>query len=140
MPNGTSIQSSQTSDLLLSALPHQARKSHIFTRLVQNSLISVGQLYNSGCDVTFTREKVGVTNNGQCVMSGQRDPNTRLWKVNLKESMKPEHKPECNHVHDNSNQKYLMNYLNNACLSPVKSTWIQAIKNGNFTSWSGLTE
>jgi hypothetical protein len=27
-----------------------------------------------------------------------------------------------------------------ACFSPVKSTWITAIKNGHFTSWPGLTE
>jgi hypothetical protein len=27
-----------------------------------------------------------------------------------------------------------------ACFSPVKSTWITAIKNGNFSSWPGLTE
>jgi hypothetical protein len=34
----------------------------------------------------------------------------------------------------------LINYLHAECFSPVKSTWIQAIKNGNFTSWPGLTE
>jgi hypothetical protein len=45
-----------------------------------------------------------------------------------------------NHAHDNSNQKDLINYLHAACFSPVKSTWITAIKNGNFTSWPGLTE
>jgi hypothetical protein len=27
-----------------------------------------------------------------------------------------------------------------ACLRPVKSTWITAIKNGNLTSWPGLIE
>jgi hypothetical protein len=47
---------------------------------------------------------------------------------------------QCNHAHDNSNQKYLINYLHAACFSPVKSTWITAIKNGHFTSWPGLTE
>jgi hypothetical protein len=47
---------------------------------------------------------------------------------------------QCNHAHDNSNQKDLINYLHAACFSPVKSTWIRAIKNGNFTSWPGLTE
>jgi hypothetical protein len=45
-----------------------------------------------------------------------------------------------NHAHDNSNKKDLINYLHAACFSPVKSTWITAIKNGNFTSWPGLTE
>jgi hypothetical protein len=47
---------------------------------------------------------------------------------------------QCNHPHDNSNQKDLINYLHAACFSPVKSTWITAIKNGHFTSWPGLTE
>jgi hypothetical protein len=47
---------------------------------------------------------------------------------------------QCNHAHDNSNQKDLINYLHAACFSPVKSTWISAIKNGNFTSWPVLTE
>jgi hypothetical protein len=47
---------------------------------------------------------------------------------------------QCNHAHDNSNQKDLINYLHAACFSPVKSTWITAIKNGHFTSWPGLTE
>jgi hypothetical protein len=45
-----------------------------------------------------------------------------------------------NHAHDKSNQKDLINYLHAACFSPVKSTWITAIKNGHFTSWPGLTE
>jgi hypothetical protein len=30
--------------------------------------------------------------------------------------------------------------LHAACFSPVKSTWITAIKNGHFTSWPVLTE
>jgi hypothetical protein len=60
--------------------------------------------------------------------------------VDLKESLKLARKAECNHAHDSSNQKYLVNYLHAACLSPVKSTWIQAIKNENFISWPGPME
>jgi hypothetical protein len=47
---------------------------------------------------------------------------------------------QCNHAHDNNNQKDLINYLHAACFSPVKSTWIKAIKNGIFSSWPGLNE
>jgi hypothetical protein len=47
---------------------------------------------------------------------------------------------QCNQAHDNNNQKDFINYLHAACFSPVKSTWITAIKNGNFSSWPGLTE
>jgi hypothetical protein len=78
-------------------------------------------------------------NNGKCVMIGSRDPHSCLWQVNLKNA-KTAIKSTFNHAHDTSNQKELINYLHAACFSPVKSTWIAAIKNGNFTSWPGLTE
>jgi hypothetical protein len=76
----------------------------------------------------------------ECVMSGLRNPQSRLRRVKLKEDAKPACKAECNHAHENSNQKELINYLHAACFSPVKSTWIKAIKNGHFTSWPGLME
>jgi hypothetical protein len=62
-----------------------------------------------------------------------------LWRVDLKHRFKTK-QVQCNHAHDNSNQKDLINYLHAACFSPVKSTWITAIKSGHFTSWTGLTE
>jgi hypothetical protein len=129
MPNGTMIQLSHTCDL----------KAHNLPGLVHNSLISVGQLCDNGCDVTFTQEQVTVSRDGKCVMYGSRDPGLRLWRVDLKKKFETKN-AQCNHAHDNSNQKYLINYLHAACFSPVKSTWIKAIKNGHFTSWPGLTE
>jgi hypothetical protein len=82
---------------------------------------------------------VTVSRNGNDVIYGSRDPKSRLWRVNLKQRMKPEI-AQCNHAHDNNNQKDLINYLHAACFSPIKSTWIKAIKNGNFSSWPGLNE
>jgi hypothetical protein len=72
-------------------------------------------------------------------MYGSRDPKSRLWRVDLKQKMTPK-MSQCNHAHYNSNQKDVINYLHAACLSPVKSTWIKAIKNGIFSSWPGLNE
>jgi hypothetical protein len=72
-------------------------------------------------------------------MYGSRDPTSHLWRVDLKQKMKPKI-AQYNHAHDNNNQKDLINYLHAACFSPVKSTWIKAIKNGNFSSWPGLNE
>jgi hypothetical protein len=139
MPNGTTIQSSHTCDLLLADLPPQAWKVHILPGLVHNSLISVGQLCDNGCDLTFTQEQITVSRDGKCVMYGSRDPMSRLWRVDLKKKFETKN-VQCNHAHDNSNQKDLINYLHAACFSPVKLTWITAIKNGHFTSWPGLTE
>jgi hypothetical protein len=56
MPNGTTIQSSHTCNILLTDLPHQARQAHILPGLVHNSLISVGQLCDNECIVTFTQD------------------------------------------------------------------------------------
>jgi hypothetical protein len=72
-------------------------------------------------------------------MYGSRDPRSRLWRVDLKQKSET-NQVQCNHTHDKSNQKDLINYLHAACFSPVKSTWITAIKNGNFTPWPVLTE
>jgi hypothetical protein len=139
MPNGTMIQSSHTCDLLLAYLPPQAQKAHILPGLVHNSLISVGHLCDNRCNVTFTQEQVAISKNGKCVMYGSRDPRSRLWIVDFKQRFETQ-QVQCNHAHDKSNQKDLINYLHAAYFSPVKSTWITAIKNGHFTSWPGLTE
>jgi hypothetical protein len=71
-------------------------------------------------------------------MYGSRDPKSRLWRVDLKQKIAPISQRK--NAHDNNNQKDLINYLHAACFSPVKSTWIKAIKNGNSSSWPGLNE
>jgi hypothetical protein len=60
-------------------------------------------------------------------MYGSRDPKSRLWRVNLKQKFETEN-VQCNHEHENNNQKDLINHLRAACFSPVKSTWITAKK------------
>jgi hypothetical protein len=139
MHSSTTIQLSHTCNLLLTDLPHQARQAHILPGLVHNSLISVGQLCDNECSVTFTQEQVTVSGNGKDVMYGSRDPKSRLWRVNLNQKMHTKI-AQCNHAHDKNNQKDLINYLHAACFIPVKTTWIKAIKNGNFLSWPGLNE
>jgi hypothetical protein len=104
MPNGTKIQLAHTCNLLLTDLPPQALQAHILPGLVHNSLISVGQLCDNECSVTFTQNQVTVSKNGKNVMYGSRDPKSRLWRVNLKQKFEPE-TVQCNHAHDNNNQK-----------------------------------
>jgi hypothetical protein len=65
MPNDTTIQSSHTCSLLLTNLPQQAWQAHILPGLVHNSLISVGQLCDNECSVTFTQDQVMVSRNGK---------------------------------------------------------------------------
>jgi hypothetical protein len=78
MPNGTTIQSSHTCNLLLTDLPPQSRQAHILPGLLHNSSISVGQFFDNGCSVTFTQDQVTVSKNQKCVMYGSRDPKSRV--------------------------------------------------------------
>jgi hypothetical protein len=107
---------------------------------VHNSLISVGQLCDSGCDVIFNQNKVEVNKDEKSVMSGVRDQKSRLWRVALQETQKSNYKNACNHAHETSNSKELINYLHATAFSPVQSSWIKAIKNGKKSSWPGLSE
>jgi hypothetical protein len=71
MPNGTTIESSHTCNLLLTDLPPQAQQARILPGLVHNSLISVGQLCDNECSFTFTQDQVTVSKNGS------------IWNKNL---------------------------------------------------------
>ena len=42
-------------------------------------------------------------------------------------------------IHKNKTKTELAQYLHAYCFSPTQSTFIRAIKNGNFISWPGLT-
>jgi hypothetical protein len=45
-----------------------------------------------------------------------------------------------NNVYELRNTGVLVNYLHKAMFSPKKSVILQAVKNGNLTTWPGLTE
>ena len=43
-------------------------------------------------------------------------------------------------IHKNFTKNELSQYLHGCCFSPTISTFTTAIKNGNFSTWPGLTE
>jgi hypothetical protein len=53
-PNGSTIHSTHEAKLDVPGLPAAARKVHIVPGLASHSLLSIGQLCDAGCDVTFT--------------------------------------------------------------------------------------
>jgi hypothetical protein len=59
MANDETLQSCNTAKLNLSTMKEQARKSHVFGDL-NNNLLSVGQLCDSGYDVKFDKHKATV--------------------------------------------------------------------------------
>jgi len=81
MPDGQNIQSSYTGYLNYPHLKHNHRV-HVFKTL-WGSLLSIGELCDAGLIAVFTSENVYLvdTDTGTVVLTGDRDPETRLWMI-----------------------------------------------------------
>jgi hypothetical protein len=84
LPNGATMESSHTAELDIPELNAAASKAHIFPGMANHSLLSVGQLCDEGYIVTFKNASVAVCNSQKSqIMSGPRDLDTGLWRINL---------------------------------------------------------
>ena len=75
--------STHTAELDLPQLPLAARQGHIVPDLSCRPLLSMGQLCDAGCNVSFDTHSVIVTFRGQTVLTGIRKSDTRLWEIAL---------------------------------------------------------
>ena len=121
-----------------------------------SSLISIGQLCDNECIVTLDKHKLIVSKNKDIIFEGFRDPTNGLWKFPL---YHPSHNRKqanildphlCNHsrpmaqqypisYHPKYQQDLSILYHKILCLQ-TKHTLLQAIKDGSFSTWPGLTE
>jgi hypothetical protein len=141
LPNGATMESSHTADLDIPELNADASKAHVFPVMAHHSILSVGQLCDEGYIVTFKQDTVTICNSGNSqILSGPRDLNTGLWRINLKQTHK--HIPDtiANNVYELRNTGALVHYLHKALFSPKKSAMLQAVKDGHLITWPGLTE
>jgi hypothetical protein len=141
LPNGATMESSHTAELDIPQLNAAASKAHVFPGMANHSLLSVGQLCDEGYIVTFKRAVVTICNpdNSQ-ILSGPRDLNTGLWRINLKQTNSHIPGPIANNVYELRNTGALVHYLHKALFSPTKSAMLQAVKDGHLITWPGLTE
>jgi hypothetical protein len=135
------MESSQTAELDIPGLNAAASKAHVFPGMAHHSLLSVGQLCEEGYIVTFNQDTVTICNSKNSkLLSGPRDVNTRLWRINLKQTNN--HIPDtiANNVYALCNTGALFHYLHKALFSPAKAAMLQAGKDGHLITWPGLTE
>lgn len=83
MPNGQEITSSHTGKLNYPNITN-GNEVHIFKTL-WGSLLSIGELCDTGLTAVFTANAVYIVDadNEVVVLSGERDPTTRLWMIAL---------------------------------------------------------
>jgi hypothetical protein len=80
------MESFQTAELNIPHLNAAAFIARVFPGMANHSLLSVGQLCNEGYIVTLKDASVTVCNAQKFqILSGPRDLDTRLWRINLKQ-------------------------------------------------------
>jgi hypothetical protein len=136
LPNGDTITSTHVATLNMPSLPQTAILAHILPGLAKHSLLSVGQMCDSGCSVTFTASNVTVTNGHSMILTDQRDKESSLWRVPLNPAP-PLHFGQEYSAHNVYRQKSIQDtitYLHACCFSPVTDTWLKSIQNGHFAT------
>jgi hypothetical protein len=135
------MESTHTASLDIPKLNKSASIAHIFSGMVNHSLLSVWKLYNEGYSVIFKIDAVTIYKPlGAHILKGAQDLDTGLWRINLhREHQKNSHEV-ANNVYELRNTGALVNYLHKAMFSPTKSALLQAVKNGHLVTWPGLIE
>jgi hypothetical protein len=101
LPNGATMESSHTAELDIPELNASASKAHVFPAIAHHSLLSVGQLFDEGYIVTFKQAEVTICDSGNSqILSGPRDLNTGLWRINLKPTNNHTPKPISNNGYE----------------------------------------
>jgi hypothetical protein len=131
LPNGATMESSHTAELNIRELNAAASIAHVFPGMANHSLLSVGQLCNKGyiCDPQEFQ-----------ILSGARDLDTGLWRINLRKDNQQLQQSVANNVYELRNTISLVYYLHKELFSPTKSALLQAVKNRHLVTWPGLTE
>ena len=114
-----------------------------------NTLIGAGPICDAYCTVVFTKKDVTVISpKGKAILTGWREKNLpRLWRFALKPTeqlikyytKKIQTTPAAHSAYELPSVEALVQYMHAAAGFPVKSTWLKAIKKGNFVTWPGLT-
>ena len=127
-------------------LPSTSTQAHAYPNFKIESLLSIGQLCDSNCSAIFTKKDVIVFNSDKTlILNGTRNVFNGLWDVTI-EISHPEPPPTATmNQHENSvlhldkTKSELARYLHAVAGCQTNSTFIQAINNGSFITWPGLT-
>jgi hypothetical protein len=115
LPNGHTIESTHTCELHLPGLLPPVRKAHLFPALAGHSLLSVGQLCDQGCDVTFLHDSVVVEHNNSTLLTGHHNANG-LWAFLLRNPTHLAHAVA--NIPSSANLRELIQYLHASCVDP----------------------
>jgi hypothetical protein len=151
LPDGANIKSTHTGTLPVPGLPFSACRAHIFPSLKSHSLLSTRQLCDHGCKAVFTHNGVTITRDDLVLLTGTRSDTTNgLWTLDpLNPSTTPLAAPSSPMTGSLNTMFHTtlahgtvatrIAFYHTSLFSPSLSTWCQAIDDGHFLTWPGLT-
>jgi hypothetical protein len=133
-------------ELDLPCLPRAARRVHIVPALSTASLLSIGQLCDAGCCVTFDAASMTVHFNDRVLLTGARTPSTGLWHLSLSftpatalPAQSPAPPPSSYSAVTSATPAELVAFAHATLFSPALSTLRVALARGYLTHFPGLT-
>ena len=140
LSNCSRMTSTKTGIIPITGLSLASRHSHLFPYLKIGSLLSIGQLCDSGCVATFNKDEVSIRHNNQLVANGPRTKNG-LRTIPIPASNM--HHPHIANLTMSTlavkKSQYRVSFLHAAAGYPVLSTWLNAVHQGFFVTWTGLS-
>jgi hypothetical protein len=155
--NGGKCNGKYVTKLPFPQLSQQAAEADTFDDF-PTSLMSVGQTADDGNVSIFTKEGVSVykeedvliTCKGKPILIGKRDEQGRYriplmqargqWQPRRPTKRAKQFLQQANSVYDLPSTEEAIKWMHAVCGYPVKSTWLKAVKAGNYTGWPLLTE
>jgi hypothetical protein len=133
------MHSTHEAELDIPGLPLAARKVHIVPDLASHSLLSIGQLCDAGCDVTFTTTDAIIRYQLKTVLQGHRTPATGLWHLDISSNPAPLVMEAAHASIGTASPADLVAFAHGALFSPTLSTLGAALTKGFITNFPGLT-
>ena len=155
--NGDVVRGKYKTTLPLPQLSTTATTADSFDTF-PSSLISVGKLADDNTISIFDKDGVSVFKeedvlikcNGDPLFVGKRDERGRYriplvqkrgqWQPRQPSKKAKKALEQANSVYDLPSTEQAIKWMHAVCGYPVKSTWLKAIKAGNFIGWPMLTE
>ena len=135
LPNNSKIRASVQGKLPLN--PNVTLQALVYPHLLNESLLSIGQLCDEGCIAIFDKHNLSILKNGHIILSGKRNWSDGLWDVPFTTTGSQ----KINYIISRDrNKTELAQYLHGCAFSPVISTFQQCINNGNFITWPGIDD
>ena len=156
MPTGETTKASTISKLHHN-VREPARSVDMVPALKHNSLLSGPKFADANYITVLTPEEVLIFDgedlklsaSKEAVLRGWRDIPSGLWRVPLETTCAPRKseyillprssEDAINNVYELPSTKQIVRYLHGCAGFPAKTTWIKAIRAGNYATWPHLT-